>query len=185
MRIEKCQVGYIKQEKKVNWLWLLAFIVIALAVFIAGYLWTHTRANVFTVLSVLMVLPAAKRVVGLVVFLPRKGVDRARYEFIHSKAKEGILLAEYVFTSTEKIMHLDFVLIWKGKTLAVVAPSIQDKNYMIHYLEENVHRIAKEYEVKVFEKDEELLDFLEKNSGGDLTVESDEKVAAHLRTLAV
>jgi hypothetical protein len=185
MKIEKCHVGYIRYQKKIDWLWLLACIVVAIGIFLVGYLWMHTRANVFTVLAVLMVLPAAKRIVSLVVFLPRKGVAKERYDEIQEKAGEGTLFAEYVFTSTEKIMHLDFLLIKNGNVLGVMAPSYQDAEYMINYLEENVHRIAPDYHVKVFDRDEKLLNQLDKLTTIPGAPEKEEKLAAHLRSLAV
>lgn len=185
MKIEKGQVGYIQQQKKINFLWLLAFIAIGLVIFFVGYLWTHTRANVFTVLAVLMVLPAAKRVISLVVFMPRKSVERERYERIKEKAGDGILVSEYVFTSTEKIVHLDFLLIRNRHVLGVTAPSIQDRDYMFQYLKDNVHRIVPECEVKVFDNDEKLLDYMERHEDTDSQKEQAEKIWNHLRTLAV
>lgn len=70
--IDKCQYGYIKDRKKISWLWLAACIVIGVAIFLAGYMLNHNRANVFTVVAILMVLPAAKRVVNLVVLAGKK-----------------------------------------------------------------------------------------------------------------
>ena len=58
MKVEKCQVGYISHQKKTDWIWLAAFVFIGIAIFLTGYFWTHTRANVFTVVAVLMVGPA-------------------------------------------------------------------------------------------------------------------------------
>ena len=74
--IDKGEFGYIRNQKKINLIWLAAFILIGVAIFICGYLLTKTRANIFTVIAVLMVLPAAKRVVALVVMMPRRGVER-------------------------------------------------------------------------------------------------------------
>ncbi len=185
MKVEKCQVGYISHQKKTDWIWLAAFVFIGIAIFLTGYFWTHTRANVFTVVAVLMVLPAARRIVSLIVFLPRKGVAAERRDRILEKAGEGTLFSEYVFTSTEKIMHLDFLLIIKGNVLAVTAPSPQDVEYMRKYVEDNVHRIAPEYHVKIFESDERLLKYLEKLASRQGAGTRDEKLIAHMRSLAV
>ena len=49
--IDKCQYGYIKDRKKISWMWLAACIVIGVAIFLAGYMLNHNRANVFTVVQ--------------------------------------------------------------------------------------------------------------------------------------
>jgi hypothetical protein len=185
MVVEKCNSGYINNRKKISFLWLLAYIVIAAAIFLVGYLWTHTRANVFTVMAVLMVLPAAKRIVNLIVMLPRKSVEKSRYEEMKKQVGTGVLLTDYVFTSTEKIMHLDFVVIKNGNVLAVTAPSKQDSEYMKKYLTDSVHKAASGYVVKVFDSDEQLLKYLLGMSRIEGAKEKEEKVVEYLRSLAV
>lgn len=185
MTIQKCSPGYISYKKKISIIWILVFIAIGVAVFLAGYFWTHTRANLLTVLAVLMVLPAAKRVVALVVMLPRKSVSKERYELVKQAVGEGVLFSDYVFTSTEKIMHLDFVVIRNGNVLAVIAPSKQDRAYMKNYLESSVHKVAADYRVRVFDGDEALLAHMKKLTQNSGTPEKDEKVTEYLRTLAV
>ena len=183
--IGKSEFGYIQNQKKINVIWLLVFVLIGVAIFICGYLLTKTRANIFTVIAVLMVLPAAKRVVALVVMMPRKGVERQRYDKVLQASGEGILFTDYVFTSTEKIMHLDFLLIKNGNVLGVTASSRQDVEYMKKYLADSVHREAPEFHVKVFEKDEQMLQYLNKLTQTETDPERTEKVREYLSSLAV
>lgn len=185
MRIEKCCPGYISNRKKISALWLLLYAAIAAGIFLAGYFFTHTRANVFTVLAVLLVLPAAKRVVNLVVMLPKKSVSKERYDAVEKEAGEAVVLTDYVFSSTEKIMHLDFVVIKNGNVMAVAAPSKQDIDYMKKYFTDCVHKAAS-YHVAFFETDEQLIKRL---AGLEDRVEDEqekvEKLTEHLRSLAV
>ena len=44
--IDKGEFGYIRNQKKINLIWLAAFILIGVAIFICGYLLTKTRANI-------------------------------------------------------------------------------------------------------------------------------------------
>ena len=185
MIVDKCNPGYITNRQKISILWILVYIVIAAGIFLAGYLWTHTRANVLTVIAVLMVLPAAKRVVNLVVMLPRKSVSKERLEAIKKEVGEGIILSEYVFTSTEKIMHLDFVVIKNGNVLAVKASSKQDVEYMKKYFTDSVHKAASAYNVKIFDTDEELVKQLSRLTQIEGAPEKEEKVVEYLRSLAV
>ena len=157
MKVEKGNQGYIASRKKIDLIWLLVFVILGIAIFLAGYFITHTRANIFTVLAVLFVLPGAKRIVALFVMLPRNGVDRERYERVRGAVGEGKLYTDFVFTSTEKIMHLDFLLIKNGNVLCVIASSKQDVGYMKKYLEDNIHKISEHYHVKFFNEDEKFL----------------------------
>ncbi|MCH5252461.1 MAG: hypothetical protein J1F22_05755 [Lachnospiraceae bacterium] len=185
MKIEKCEPGYITRQKKMNSLWLGVFILIGAVIFLIGYLWTHTRANIFTVLAVLMVLPAAKRIVALVVMLPRRGVKKERYDRLKEAAGEAVLLTDYVFTSTEKIMNLDFVVVKNGNVLGVIADCKQDVSYMKEYLTENIHKIAPSFYVRVFDTDEQLIKQLDRLTQIETTPEKEEKVVSYLRSLAV
>lgn len=157
MKVEKGMQGYINSRKKIDFLWLLAFIALGIAIFFAGYLINRTRANIFTVLAVLMVLPGAKRLVALFVMLPRKSVEKERYEYVKNAVGDGTLYTDYVFTSTERIMHLDFLLVKNGNVLGVIAPSKQNVDYLKEYLTDSVHKISEHYHVKLFDNDEAFL----------------------------
>lgn len=184
-RIEKGKQGYISSRKKIDFLWLLGFILLGIGIFLAGYFLTHVRANIFTVLAVLMVLPAAKRVVALVVLLPRKGVSRERYEKIQPLVESGTLYVDYVFTSTEKIMHLDFLLIKNGNVMGVIAPSKQDVVYMKKYLADCVHKVAPNYHVKVFKNDEELMHHVERLTQVEAEEGKEKELLEYLHSLAM
>lgn len=185
MKINKCEPGYISYNKKINAIWVLAFALIGIAIFLTGYFVTHTRANIFTVMAVLMVLPAARKMVGLFVMLPRKSVTKERFEKVKDWCGEGTLLTDYVFTSSEKIMHLDFLLIKNGNVLAVTAPFKQDIPYMKKYLAASVHKAAPDYFVKVFENEEQMRKQLAKLSVIPSVPEREKKLLALLRSLAV
>lgn len=185
MRIEKGNQGYIKKRKQVDLIWLLVLLALGAGIFLAGYFLTHVRANIFTVLSVLMVLPAAKRVVALMVLMPRKGVSRERYEKLRPYAENGTLYAEYVFTSTEKIMHLDFLLVKNGNVLGVIAPSKQDVSYMKKYLSDCVKKAAPGYHVQLFEEDEKLISHVQRLTQVEADADREKALLAYLLSLAM
>ena len=185
MKIEKCTQGYIKHRKKVDFLWLLLFVVLGVGIFLAGYLITHVRANIFTVMAVLMVLPAANRIVALVVLLPKKGVDGERYEKMCAQELSGTLFVDYVFTSTEKIMHLDFLLVKNGNVLGVIAPSRQDVDYMKKYLTDCVNKVAPGYHLRLFESDEKLIAHLGRLTKAEADPVREKALAEYLHSLAM
>lgn len=106
--LEKGSFEYINKKKKRKIIMVIAIIVIALAIFGVGLLLNKmSRANIFTVLAILCVLPWAKQLVALIVLFPYHSVSRERYE----KAKECVqanglpdvkLYTDLVITSPEK-----------------------------------------------------------------------------------
>ena len=185
MKVEKCTQGYINNRKKVEFAWLLLFVALGVGIFLTGYFLTHVRANIFTVMAVLMVLPAAKRIVALVVLLPKKGVSRERYVKIAPYAEPGTLYVDYVFTSTEKVMHLDFLLVKNGNVLGVIASSKQDVDYMKKYLKDCVNKVAPGYHVRLFDSDEELITHLNRLTDVEAEAGREKALTEYLHSLAM
>ena len=52
MMYEKCTLGYLTKRKKAEILWIVFFVVLGVAIFLTGYLWSGVRANIFTVMAV-------------------------------------------------------------------------------------------------------------------------------------
>lgn len=189
----KCEPDYIKKQKIFQSCMLLVFIAIGAGLFLAGFLITKTRANIFTVLAILMVLPAAKRVIALVVMLPRRSVERERYDRMKSALPSNqVLLTDYVFTSTDKVMSLDFVIIG-GQTVTGVCPGghapdtaagKREREYMTDYLGKVVQGAAPEYRVRLVETDEQFFERYAK-TGGKVEPETDEERDAVIKSLKI
>ena len=79
-RQEKGEFGYMAYRKKMNLIKMLAAFGIVIAVFVAGLIAFKTRNNILTVLSIVLVLPAAKMAVGYFVLLPHKSASSKLYE---------------------------------------------------------------------------------------------------------
>lgn len=189
----KCEFGYIQKQKVFQSLMLLLFVAVGVGLFVAGLLITGTRANIFTVLGILMVLPAAKRIIALVVMVPRKSVDKGRYDQMRQTvAEEGILYTDYVFTSPDKIMSFDFLIIQNQNVMGILSEKKQDEAYILDYLKKSVESQASGYQVKLFSSDEEFYKFYLKLTEGSGSQERDgdflagqDKVSEYLKILAV
>lgn len=189
----KCEFGYIQKQKVFQSLMLLLFVAVGVGLFVAGLLITGTRANIFTVLGILMVLPAAKRIIALVVMVPRKSVDKGRYDQMRQTvAEEGILYTDYVFTSPDKIMSFDFLIIQNQNVMGILSEKKQDEAYILDYLKKSVESQTSGYQVKLFSSDEEFYKFYLKLTEGSGSQERDgdflagqDKVSEYLKILAV
>lgn len=183
----KCEFGYIDRQKVFQGVMLLLYIAIGIGIFLLGLFITGVRANVFTVLAILMVLPGAKRVIALVVMLPRKSVDRERYDKMTAAlSPEGVLLTDYVFTSSDKIMHFDFVVVQGKNIMGIPGSARQDVKYMTQYLQKGVDETASGYRVRTFASDDEFFKFYEKmTSKSGERPEGQDAVVKYLKILAV
>lgn len=186
----KCDFGYITQQKKFQSLMLGIFIAIGIVIFLVGLLATHTRANIFTVLAILMVLPATKRIIALVVMVPRKSVSKDVYDKMkNSISKEATLLTDYVFTSSEKIMSLSFVVIQDKHVIGIPDEKKQDVKYMSDYLRKCVNEKSSDYQVKILESVDDFDAFYKRSGLATSTDTShdevEKEVIKYLKILAV
>ena len=185
MMYEKCTLGYLTKRKKAEILWIVFFVVLGVAIFLTGYLWSGVRANIFTVMAVLLVLPAAKHLVALIAMYRKKGVTKERYDKVKEAAGQAVLYTDYVFTSTEKIMHLDFLLVKNGNVLGVIAKSKQDVPYLKQYLTDVVKKTAPSYHVRLFESDEKLISHLQRLTQEEASENSEKSLVDYLHSLAM
>ena len=160
----KCQFGYINKQKKFQFAMLMLYVLIGVGLFLIGLAVHKTRANLFTVLGILMVLPAAKRVIALV------------------------LMTDYVFTSTEKVMSLDFVIVMNKNVYGIKDGKKTDDAYVEKYLSETISAAARGYRVQLFENEEAFLKMLKRSERKEETAEErslQEKVVHDLTIIAV
>ena len=75
MKITKGMPGYIKDQKKKRILITILLFGISIAVFLTGYLTTHTRNNLLTIVAILGCLPAARSAVGMIMLLPYRSFE--------------------------------------------------------------------------------------------------------------
>ncbi len=176
--------GYIKAMKKKYLLKLIILIVIALAIFVLGYyLNKRSSSNLFTVLAILMVLPAAKAVVALVVFFPFQTVSYQRYQKVYEALTEQynpsvdnylitpmeetmkstvvvpdqmMLLTDVVFTSPNKIMNLDFMVITEETITCLLGKTGQKNDYIHKYLSEGLKNQGSKAKLHMYDKEEKF-----------------------------
>lgn len=112
-KLNRGEYGYLKQKKQEVLCHTLLMVLTGLAIFAVGLLLNKMEAsNVFTIVAICMVLPAAKSFVSVIILAPYKPMAPEVKERLASYAKEGdTVLYDVVFTSSEKIMHLDCIYV--------------------------------------------------------------------------
>ena len=120
--INKMEYGYIRQKKRTLLLQMCGILGIGVLVFLVGLLLNKGElANIFTVVSILFVLPAARYLTVWILIFPYHSPKREEYEKLSALAKEhGLLLSDLVFTSSERAMHLDYMVLAGGQAYCYV-----------------------------------------------------------------
>lgn len=196
--VKKGEFGYIAKRKKRTIVMSFMILLIAVIIFVAGLLLNKmSKANIFTILAVLCVLPWAKQIVALVVLFPYHSVSRERYEKVKTAVKGRIdgdtdsddpepvrLYTDLVITSSEKIMNLDFVVVGYGQVIALVGKKGQDVAYIRQYLSKGVAQWG-DYKVKIVESEKLFLKDVEGLQPNQTNPEERENVNSYLRSLIV
>ena len=151
MKITKGMPGYIKDQKKKRILITILLFGISIAVFLTGYLTTHTRNNLLTIVAILGCLPAARSAVGMIMLLPYRSFEEEKVREVETAAA-GILSAyDMVLTSSEKVMPVDVLLISRhlicGYVSRTKVPPAEVEAYLTRILKESHYDKVK---VKIF-----------------------------------
>lgn len=147
--VKKGTFGYINHYKKIQLINTLIWFGIAIAVFLFGYFMNdHSKQNIFSILAVLVILPAAKKLVGYIIFLPFHSVNSNAYEVIESKLLEGDhLYTDMVFTSPEKVMNLSYLIVTDYKIIGLTEYRKSDEGYIRDYLQKLIDGRSLHYKV--------------------------------------
>ena len=115
-RVQKGTPGYLDYKKKVEILRTVLYFGIVAAIFILGYVQTHTRLNMLTVVAVLGCLPSSKALVGVIARFPYGSIENKRVKEIKSVTTHLTVGYDMIITSREKIMPVDCIVI-SGNTV--------------------------------------------------------------------
>ena len=119
-KYKKFEKGYLTYRKRKLFLNIAVNVISAVSIFVFGLLLNKMQPrNIFSVLSLLFVLPIGRSLSTLFILLPYKEMsDESTAKAEESIKTKGILLYSPVFTSAEDVMHLDLIAVFNGKILA-------------------------------------------------------------------
>lgn len=120
----KGSFGYLKKQAVKQGIITLIMIAICATIFLVGFLWLTDFATIFTVIAVLGMLPAAKSMVSMIIFMKAEKFscsDELHNRLVQvagSKAEELLCGFDFYLTSYDKNFPLCAVLIRKGSLIA-------------------------------------------------------------------
>lgn len=111
-KVEKGNWGYVNYRKKINLIIMLAAFLVVIGVFVLGLILNKMdRNNIFTVASVVLVLPAAKFAVAYLVVSPHKGADEALKNKIEKSSGDLTVCYDCIMSNTKKPICAQAVII--------------------------------------------------------------------------
>ncbi len=115
-RLQQGQAGYIASKRSRYLMFAVIEFLVAITLVIIGLNQTGSRMNVFTIVAVLMCLPACNQLTEFITMFPLHSIDPAQYEEIEEKTTHLVVAYDLVLTVNEKIMPVD-VIVFYGHVL--------------------------------------------------------------------
>lgn len=157
-RIPKGQPGYIRSEKVRRSLVTFVLFLIPLVIFVTGLIQTKTRLNLFTVVAILGCLPASRSAVGMIMMLMQKPAGPQISEKTKKAAGKGIALFELCFTSYEKNILVDAVVINGSQVIGVTGNPKADTAFLEKHIREILKQNGYSRSVKIFRDQKPFLE---------------------------
>ena len=173
----KGEAGYISFQKKLNLILTLILFGLAAGIFLTGYIINdYNKGNIFTIFAAIMVIPAAKFTVSVVLFSGFKSIDTEKYNELVGLCKPGCdVYADMVIASTEKAMGLDFMVVTGDKIFGFCSRKKDNPLDIQQYLSQLIQRKGHEMPVTVTNDEKRFKNFLKSSNGvDDISYESDE-----------
>ena len=187
-KLERGEYGYLRQRKQNALTGTFLMVLIGVAIFVTGLLLNKMEVrNLFTVIAVCMVIPAAKYFVSYIVLFPYKSMEQAVKERLDSYAKEGdVMLYDVVFTSSEKVMHLDAVYITGHQIIGYTSRKKDNVQVIQDYFKKELKLRCISYAVYIATEEKQLKDRMKlRGEEADTNEEVKEEVLSMLRTFTV
>lgn len=186
-KIERCNYGRINYEKRRLLLGALLMVAIGVAVFVLGLLLNKfEKRNIFTVAAVCMVLPMTRYLVTFFALLPYHTAEKSLYNLVKEHMPEqAVLVSDYVFTLSEKVMGLSFLVLTDHEYYGLIAREQADAEKLRSILADGLKKCGFSGKVVVCTNAEQLLTKLSKAPAVTKTEEEWKELLDFLRALAI
>lgn len=157
--MEKGSYGYIDAHKRKQFIKTVLFFLAAILIFVLGLVLNKfSKQNIFTIIAVILVLPAAKTLVNFLVMLPYHTAGIELYNQASAMVSADMcMLSDMVISSPEKIMGLSFLVMAGPDLIGLAASEKEDIPYIETYLSRGVKNRGLSYNVKIYQTEEQFL----------------------------
>ncbi len=125
-KVEKGDFGHLAYKKKLNLIIMIVAFVIVVAVFAGGWIVTGNRNNIATVVSIVLVLPAAKFAVAYFVLLPHNSASKELADKVNSAAGPLGVCYDLIFSNNKSPIGTQVVVISDSTVVALTCEEKAD-----------------------------------------------------------
>ena len=188
-KLERGEYGYLKQRKNKALFGTFLMVLIGFAIFGLGLLLNKMEVtNIFTVIAICMVMPAAKFFVSYVVLFPYQPISMETKGRLASYAKnDDTVLYDVVFTSSEKVMHLDCIYVTGHQIIGYTSRAKDNVQVIQEYLKKECKLRGISYAVYIAVQEKQIADRmkLRGEENAEVNTAAKEEVLSMLRTFTV
>ena len=185
----KGTLGYINNRKIARGLLFLLEVTLIVAIFLTGYITVGSRENLFTVVAIVGVLPAAKALIALIMIFPHKSQTKEAYDEVCGTAGDTcVVLTELVLTTTERIMPIDFIVVKESHIVGYTTHPKCDIPFADKFLTENMQLNGHKVSVKIMDNKSKFLartTELARKEISEEQTQKDSEIAATVLSLAI
>lgn len=189
----KGSFGYIDTVKKSQLLISILMFSVVIIIFFTGYFINdYSKESYFTVMSIVMVLPASMMLVRYLILVPFHSVPKNKYDEVVSLINErDILYTDFVITSTKKVMNVEFLVIIDKYIIGLAVCEKEQLTHIETYLSTNIKSRKLPYTVKLYNDDKRFMARLvshhhdEDNAANKKSIDDINELKAFLLSLIV
>lgn len=187
MKALKGEHGYINQRKKKQLIKTLIMFFIAASIFVLGLaLNKWEKANVFTIIAALFVLPSTKVLVNYILLAPYHSVSDDVYQrLIKVLSEEDTMYTDMVFTSEQKVMNLAMLVIRGNQIIGLIGREKENDQYIKQYLSTRLAALGYSFQVHIVKSETEFISRVTKASRTEVTTARLTAVKEYLESLMV
>lgn len=146
---EKGTFGYIRQHQIYTVIRTILLFALALGLYAVGYLTTGTNKNLLTIVSILGILPGAKSMVNMIMFLRFHSLKEDEYALYEETSTGCPILYENILTTTQQAYYLPAIFC-KNHTICSFCETSGDLKMLEDQIRDTLKTEKIEASVKIF-----------------------------------
>lgn len=145
------EFGYIYKKRNVEIIKTSLMFIIALSIYFIALSVLKTNKNIFTVIAVLTVLPAAKCAVSMIMFIRYKSIKLSEYNAINGIVDENNIFYEIIFTTQQQSFLVKACAVMDNTIIMYSVYDAKDIKKLTEHIKTCLERdYIKGYSLKVF-----------------------------------
>lgn len=161
-KYKKGQYEYANFHKREETIRTIVLFSISLALFLAGFITTKTKANLLTIVAVLGCLPASKSLVSTIMSYRVRTVSTELYNKLKVFSDDFFQLYNLYFTSYDKNFYIDHLILTSDSVIGFSSDKDFDEKKFITHLEKHLKLDGlNDINIKIFTKEDTYLRRLE------------------------